>query len=49
VAAKGMVYYWDHQTEHSPPSHDNVHMIAETLLDSIHCVNLKKIGGDKPV
>ena len=40
---KGAVYYWDHDNEHSPPSYDNVYLIAETFgefLDSIHFEDL---------
>lgn len=40
---EGSINYWDHNNEHSPPSYDNVHLIADTFgdfLDGIHFEDL---------
>ena len=40
-----MVYYWDHDREHSPPTYDNLFLIAETFdefLDSIYFEDLSE-------
>lgn len=44
-ARKGAVYFWDHDEEHSPPTHRNVYLIAETFekfLDSIYFEDLSE-------
>jgi hypothetical protein len=36
---EGIVYSWDHDAEHSPPTYDNVYFIAESsdaFLNGIH-------------
>jgi hypothetical protein len=51
-ADRGAVYYWDHDDEHSPPSYDNVYLIAQTFgefLDSIYLETAHNSGRKKPV
>ncbi|CAN5129342.1 hypothetical protein BH10PSE6_BH10PSE6_20890 [soil metagenome] len=43
--AKGAVYFWDHDEEHSPPTYENVYLIAKTFdsfLDSIYFEDLSE-------
>jgi hypothetical protein len=44
-ANKGAVYFWDHDEEHSPPTYENVYLIAETFekfLNSIYFEDLSE-------
>jgi cell wall assembly regulator SMI1 len=42
---KGAVYFWDHDEEHSPPTYENVYLVAETFegfLDSFYFEDLSE-------
>jgi len=41
---EGVILYWDHEDEHSPPTHDNLFFVArsfEALLESLHHRDMK--------
>lgn len=42
---KGAVFFWDHESEHSPPTYDNIFLIAATFHEFLESMYFQDLSG----
>ena len=43
---KGHVYFWDHDNEHSPPTYENMYLIAPSFPEFLESIHFRDLSAD---
>jgi len=43
---KGSVYFWDHDNEYSPPTYDNMYLIAPSFPEFLESIHFRDLSAD---